>query len=251
MPVRRRLLLALFGLPALVPDAGAQSLLDQGRSLINQGGGSLPGTAGGARGRGLSAGEIAQGLKDALARGSEQTVARLGKPDGFLGDKAIRIPLPDTLARVQSALRTVGASGLADDLETRMNRAAEQATPLAKDLFLRAIRGLTVSDAQGILNGPADAATQYLRRTTGGELGAQMRPLIERALQQAGAMQAYDSMMGAYARIPGVPDARANVVDWTRDKGLDGIFHYIAREEADIRANPAARTTEILRKVFG
>lgn len=250
MTSRRNLLLAAFGLAVLPAAARAQGLLDQGRNLLNQGGVSLPG-AGGTKGAGLSATQIVQGLKDALSKGSEKTVARLGKAGGFLSDQAVHIPLPDSLKQVQSALKTVGASGLADDLETRMNRAAEAATPKAKELFLSAIRGMSVSDAQGILNGPADAATQYLRKTTGSQLGTQIRPMIETALQQAGAVKAYDSMLGRYAQLPGLPDLKANITDWTRDKGLDGIFHYIAAEEADIRANPAARTTELLRKVFG
>jgi hypothetical protein len=230
----------------------AQSLLDQGRNLLNQGGVAVPGASGGGtRGRGLSVADIAQGLKDALEKGSSAAVAKLGRPDGFLGDTAVRIPLPDTLARVQSALRSVGQSGLADDLETRMNRAAEQAMPAAKDLFVRAIRALSVSDANGILNCPADAATQYLRRTTGGDLGAKLRPPIELALKNSGAVAAYDRMMGSYRNLPGMPNVTADLTDWTRDKGLDGIFHYVAREEADIRANPGARTSELLRKVFG
>ncbi|MFM7344336.1 MAG: DUF4197 domain-containing protein [Tagaea sp.] len=242
---RRIFLLGAIALPAT---AQAQSLLDQGRNLLNQGGASVPG---GGRGRGLSVAEIAQGLKDALEKGAAAAVARLGRADGFLGDAAVKIPLPDTLARVQSALQSVGMSGMADDLQTRINRAAEQATPVARDIFLRAIRTMSVSDAQGILNGPNDAATQYLRRTTGADIGNQMRPHIDRALQSVGAIQSYERMMGAYRNIPGVPDARGNLSDWTRDKGLDGIFHYVAREETDIRANPGARTTELLRKVFG
>ena len=244
---RRTILLAALALPV---SAQAQSLLDQGRNLLNQGGVAVPGT-GGTRGRGLSASEIAQGLKDALEKGAAAAVARLGRADGFLGDAAVKIPLPDTLARVQSALQTVGLSGMADDLQTRLNRAAEQATPVARDIFLRAIRAMTLSDAQGILNGPNDAATSYLRRTAGGDIGNLMRPPIDRALQNVGAIQSYEKMMGAYRNIPGVPDARGDLADWTRDKGVDGIFHYVAREEADIRANPGARTTELLRKVFG
>lgn len=245
MLTRRALTLAALAFPAT---AGAQSLFDQGRNLLNQGGISLPGAA---RGTGLSLADITQGLKDALAKGSQATLARLGKADGFLSDQAVHIPLPDQLRQVQSALKLVGAAGLADDLETRMNHAAEQAVPKAKDIFLGAIRNMSVSDAKGILDGPTDAATQYLRRTTGTQIGAQIRPLIETALQQAGAVNAYDRMLGRYAQIPGMPDAKASIVDWTRDKGLDGIFHYIAQEEADIRANPAARTTELLKKVFG
>lgn len=246
--MKRRLF--LLGAVALPVTAQAQGLLDQGRNLLNQGGVSVPGT-GGTRGHGLSVAEIAQGLKDALEKGAAAAVARLGRADGFLGDAAVKIPLPDTLARVQSALQSIGMSGMADDLQTRINRAAEQATPVARDIFMRAIRSMGVSDAQGILNGRNDAATQYLRRTTGTDIGNQMRPPIDRALQNVGAIQSYERMMGAYRNIPGVPDARGNLSDWTRDKGLDGIFHYVAREETDIRANPGARTTELLRKVFG
>jgi hypothetical protein len=242
---RRSLLLGACALPAA---AQAQGLLDQGRNLLNQGGVSVPG---GTRGRGLSVTEIAQGLKDALEKGAAAAVARLGRADGFLGDAAVKIPLPETLARVQSTLQAIGMSGMADDLQTRLNRAAEQATPVARDIFLRAIRSMTLSDAQGILNGPNDAATQYLRRTAGSDIGNLMRPPIDRALQNAGAIQSYERMMSAYRNIPGVPDARGNLSDWTRDKGLDGIFHYVAREETDIRANPGARTTELLRRVFG
>jgi hypothetical protein len=253
MSMQRRVF--LLGASVAVVSASplvAQSLLDQGRNLLNQGGIAVPGSStGGTRGRGMSAADIAQGLKDALEKGSAAAVARLGRPDGFLGDAAVRIPLPEQLARVQAALRSVGQSGIADDLETRMNRAAEQAMTAAKDIFTRAIRAMTVSDATGILNGPADAATQYLRRTTGTELGNRLRPPIETALKSAGAITAYDRMMGSARNLPGVPNVTADLADWTRDKGLDGIFHYVAREEADIRANPAARTTELLRKVFG
>ncbi len=249
---RRRFLLGTGAATLAASPLAAQSLLDQGRNLLNQGGVAVPGgSTGSTRGRGMSAAEIAQGLKDALEKGSTAAVAKLGRTDGFLGDAAVRIPLPEQLARVQSALRSVGQSGLADDLETRMNRAAEQAMNAAKDIFVRAIRSMTVSDATGILNGPADAATQYLRRTTGSELGAKLRPPIEQALKNAGAVAAYDRMLGSYRNLPGVPNVSADLADWTRDKGLDGIFHYVAREEADIRANPAARTTELLRKVFG
>ena len=142
MTPRRNLLLAALGLGLLPAAARAQGLLDQGRNLLNQGGVSLPG--GGTRGAGLSVSEIVQGLKDALAKGSDKTVARLGKAGGFLSDPTVHIPLPDTLKQVQSALKAVGAAGLADDLETRMNRAAESATPKAKALFLSAIRGMSV-----------------------------------------------------------------------------------------------------------
>ncbi|MFN7192240.1 MAG: DUF4197 domain-containing protein, partial [Rhodospirillales bacterium] len=163
---RRRFLLGTGAATLAASPLAAQSLLDQGRNLLNQGGVAVPGSStGSTRGRGMSAAEIAQGLKDALEKGSTAAVAKLGRTDGFLGDTAVRIPLPEQLARVQSALRSVGQSGMADDLETRMNRAAEQAMNAAKDIFVRAIRGMTVSDATGILNGPADAATQYLRRT--------------------------------------------------------------------------------------
>jgi hypothetical protein len=139
---------------------------------------------------------------------------------------------------------------LTNDLKTRMNDAAEIATPKAKSLFLDAISTMTITDAQDILFGADNAATNYLRSRMGSALGVEIEPIIQSALNQAGAVQAYDSVMGQYQSLPFMPDVKANLTNHVVDKALDGIFYYVAQEEAAIRNNPAKRTTELLQKVF-
>ncbi len=217
-------------------------------NLLQQGLGLL--SSGGAKTGSLSQGEMGDGLKEALRVGTEAVVAQLGKTDGFNTDKAIHIPLPGQLATVQKALKAAGYSSLVDDLELKLNRAAEQATPKAKALFVDAISAMTIKDAQEILSGPDDAATQYFRKAMGPGLAKEMKPVVDATLAEAGAVQAYDSMMGQYKALPFMPDAKADLTQYVVDKGLDGIFHYVAKEEADIRTNPAARTTDLLKKVF-
>lgn len=240
---RLKTVCALVAALLLVAVSGwAQSnLLQQGLGLLS---------SGGSQSSSLSQGEMGDGLKEALRVGTEAVVSRLGKADGFYGDKAIHIPLPGQLATVQKALQAAGYSSLVDDLELRLNRAAEQATPKAKALFVDAISAMTISDAQQILNGPDDAATSYFRKAMGPGLAKEMAPVVDAALADAGAVQAYDSMMGQYKALPFMPDAKANLTDYVVEKGMDGIFHYVAKEEAAIRTNPAARTTDLLKKVF-
>ncbi len=151
---------------------------------------------------------------------------------------------------MDSALSTIGMNSLTDDLELRLNRAAEAATPKAKELFIAAISEMTIEDAKNILTGPENAATQHLRRTMGPGLGQEMQPLVQNALASAGAVKAYDTVMGQYSQIPFMPDVKANMNDYVVEKAMDGIFHYVGQEEAAIRANPAARTTDLLKKVF-
>lgn len=203
----------------------------------------------------LSNTEIISGLKEALDVSSKNVVSQLGTLNGFNNDSNIRIPLPQNLQKIDSALSAIGMNNLTADLETRLNRAAEAATPKAKALFLSAIQDMTINDAQQILTGPSDSATQYLRKAMGGQLETEMQPLIQSALSQAGAIQAYDQTVSRYEQIPFVSsisgNAKANLNSYVTDKAMDGIFYYVAQEEAAIRANPAKRTTEILQKVFG
>lgn len=195
--------------------------------------------------------QIGAGLKEALRVGSGTVVSQLGRLDGFNADPAIHIPLPNSFKTVQSTLKTLGMSAMLDDLELRLNRAAEQATPKAKELFLSAIDGMTLDDVMGIYNGPQDAATRYFQEKMSPQLGLEMKPIVDRALAEAGAVQAYDNVMGQYRSIPFVPDAKADLSSYVVEQGMNGIFHYLAQEEAAIRQNPVKRTTELLRTVFG
>lgn len=199
----------------------------------------------------LSNFEIGQGLREALTVGAERVVGQLGAQDGFNLDPEIHIPLPETLRKVQETLSAVGMASLVDDLELRLNRAAEYATPRAKALFFEAIEAMTLDDVRNILGGPDDAATSYFQGQMQGPLSDEMRPLVDQALNEAGAIRAYDNVMGEYDDIPFMPDVKADLTQHVLELGIAGIFKYIAIEEAAIRNNPVERTTDILRRVFG
>jgi hypothetical protein len=235
--------LALWAAPA----AGQGSLLDQAKgALKGMGGGS-----GGGMGSSLGTGEIAAGLREALKVGTERVVGQVGATDGYNGDPTIRIPLPGALKDVQKVLRKVGQAGLADDLELRLNRAAEAAAPEAKALFVDAISQMTLDDVEGIYNGPDDAATRYFQGKMTPPLAERMAPIVDRTLADVGAIRSYDAMMGQYKSLPFMPDVKADLTEYVVAKAMDGLFHYVAEEEAAIRNNPAARSTALLQKVFG
>jgi len=198
----------------------------------------------------LSHNDMVKGLKDALRIGSEHVVTQLSQKNGFNGDANIHIPLPSGLKKVKSSLSMVGLGGMMDDLELRLNRAAEAATPKAKRVFGNAIKSMSIADARSILDGPDDAATKYFTRKMSKPLAKQMRPMIDQALAQVGAIQSYERVMGRYQALPFMPDVKANLSQHVLDLTLHGVFHYMAKEEADIRKNPIKRTTTLLRKVF-
>lgn len=232
--------------------AADASFLDKLKSTVDSvtsGNGS--GNTGSATSQSLGTDQIIAGLKEALRVGAENVVAKVGAADGFNGDPAIHIPLPPKLAQAQDTLRKFGLSALADDVELKINRAAEAAAPKTKELFWKAVNEMTLEDAKAIYDGPTDAATQYFRKVATPELMATVEPVIDDALQQVGALNAYDSLTAQYKAIPFVPDIKSDIKGHATALTLDGIFHYLAQEEAAIRANPAARTTDILKQVFG
>ena len=199
--------------------------------------------------------DIAAGLREALRVGTETVVAQVGRSDGFNRDRNIRIPLPRRLDTLRGWMGKVGMGGSLDELEVRLNRAAEAAAPKAKRIFWQAIREMTLSDARAIFNGPPDAATQFFRAKMSPHLKTEMRPVIVTSLSRVGAIRRYDEIIDRYQRIPLAPklapDLKTALADHTLDGALNGLFHYLAKEEAAIRQNPAKRTTELLRKVFG
>ena len=221
----------------------AASWLDQAKDFVNTL--STSGTD-----KALSTDEIILGLKEALKVGSESVVAQLGQTDGFNADELIHIPLPEQLDTVKTLLDKAGFGFLLSDLELKLNRAAEAATPKAKALFMNAISEMSFDDVKNIYNGPDDAATQYFREKMSPALAEEMKPVIEDTLMEVGAVKAYDQVMDQYKSIPFVPDVKSDLTGHVIEKGMAGIFHYIAQEEAAIRQDPAKRTTEILKKVF-
>jgi len=230
--------------------AGAHSMagwLDVGKDL-------LKGTSSGGKtssSAGLSTLDMAAGLKEALTVGSGSVVSRLGKSGGFNNDPAVHIPLPGSLKTVKSALGKIGMGSMLEDLELKMNTAAEIATPKAKSLFIDAIAAMTVDDAKKIFNGPNDSATRYFQSKMSPQLTKEMSPIVQKSLANVGAVKSYDATMEQYEALPFVPDAKANLTEYIVQKSMDGIFHYLAIEEAAIRENPAKRTTALLKKVFG
>lgn len=201
--------------------------------------------------RGLSTSQIADGLKEALRVGSTTVVGNLGRQNGFNKDRVAHIYLPDNMAKVQNVLSKIGYGYYLDDLELKLNRAAEKATPKAKALFLNAIKQLTWQDVINIYHGPSDAATRYFQQKMTPPLKKDMRPVISGVLTEVGAIQSYERTISKYKSLPFVPDVRADMTDYAIDKTLNAIFYYLAKEEAAIRKDPAKRTTELLRKVFG
>ena len=200
---------------------------------------------------GPSSTEIRDAFKQALRMGTENVVNQLGTTGGFSADPIIHIPLPRQLQTVKTVLSKVGMTYLAEDLELKLNRAAEAATPKAKKLFFQAIQEMTFNDLMAIYNGPKDSATQYFRGKMSSSLKNEMRPIIDNTLSEVGALNAYDQFIGRYKSIPLVPDVKADLTEHVLEKGLDGIFYYMAEEESSIRENPARHTTKLLKKVFG
>ena len=245
--------LAILAATLLLPyPASAQSdWLKKGVEIMGQDQPEKPATESTTTAGGLTETEIGSGLKEALTVGTGRVVGQLGQTDGFNADEAIHIPLPAQLQTVKSALDKAGMGGVMDDLELKLNRAAEVATPRAKSLFVDSIQEMTLEDVQNIYQGPDDAATRYFQDKMSAPLAEEMRPIVSDSLAEVGAIQSYNTAMGQYKALPFIPDVQTDLTGYVVEKGMNGIFHYVAIEEAAIRANPAARSTELLKKVFG
>lgn len=199
----------------------------------------------------LSTDDVGSGLKEALRVGTETVVDNLGKADGFNLDPAIHIPLPDELNKVKGVLEKVGMDSMLTELELRLNRAAETATPKAKAMFVQSIKDMTLDDVMAIYNGPDNAATEYFKGKMSAPLAVEMKPVVDQSLSEVGAANAYSDVMARYNSIPLTPEVDADLSSYVIDKGMDGIFYYLAQEEAAIRKDPAKQTTALLKRVFG
>jgi hypothetical protein len=207
----------------------------------------------------ISNSQADSGLREALRVAAQHSVSLVGRTDGYFKDPAVHIPLPGFLNKAKKGLGLVGASGMLDDLELRMNRAAEAAAPKAYDIFVDAISKMTVTDAKDIVTGPNDAATQYLKRTSMAPLTEAFRPIVDQTLADAGAVKAYKATMDrmSSSSLGGMLGGGAkgaagfDLTGFVVQKALDGLFYYVGKEEAAIRTNPAERTTDLLKQVFG
>jgi hypothetical protein len=191
------------------------------------------------------------GLREALRIGSERVLSQVGVKDGYYSDSNIHIPLPRSIEKANKFAQKVGLDKTFRDLEKRMNRAAEQAAPRAKSLFIKAIKEMTLADVKQILNGTDDAATRYFESKMTPQLVRTMRPIIDASLNQVGAVRTYNDLTRQFQAIPFAPKINTDLSGYVVERGIAGLFFYLAKEEAAIRNNPAKRTTAILRRVFG
>jgi hypothetical protein len=198
----------------------------------------------------LTDSRISAGLKEALTVSTGKAVAATGKPDGFFKNEAIKILLPDKMQKYSDTMRLVGMGSQIDELELGMNRAAEQATPAAKQIFLDAVSKMTFADANQILHGDQTAATEYFRRQSSDQLTEAFTPIVHQALENVGVIKQYGRIMQNPA-MPLFGRAKFNLDQYVVAKTLDGLFYMLGQEEKRIRENPAAQTTALLKQVFG
>lgn len=203
-------------------------------------------------GTGITDAEAAQGIREALNQGVDKGISFLNKTDGFFGNDAYKLFLPPDAKKIENALRTIGMGSMVDKAILQINRGAEDAVGYAKPIFADAIKEMTISDALNIVRGPGDAATNYFRQKTTEKLTTAFTPVIKNSLDKVSATKYYADVVNTYNSLPTTfnkinPDLPSYVVG----KAVDALFDRIAKEEANIRQNPVARTTEILKKVFG
>jgi hypothetical protein len=200
---------------------------------------------------GLSDTKIGSGLKEALQIGTENAIHFTGKKDGYFLNQAIKILMPEKLRTFEKGLRAVGYGQQVDEFVLSMNRAAEKAAPFAKKIFWDAIGEMTFEDVRKILSGHDTAATDYFKGKTTNKLIEVFRPIVSNAMNEVGVTRQYKELVGRYENIPFVKKETFDLDHYVVNKALDGLLHMVGEEEKKIRKNPTARTTELLKEVFG
>ncbi|MCW3128300.1 MAG: hypothetical protein JWO03_3958 [Bacteroidetes bacterium] len=220
------------------------NLMDKAKGAVND--------ATGSSASGITQGDAASAIKEALNKGIKAGVDKVSAVDGYLGNPDIKIPMPSQAQAVESGLRSIGQGALIDKTIQQINHSAEQAAPQASQIFINAISQMNINDALSIVNNKQqDAATQYLKRTTTDQLVAAFKPIIKKVLDETKTTQLWSEVMGVYNKIPFHEPANTDLPDYVTHKALDGLFYMIAKEEAKIRKDPAGQASEIIKKVFG
>jgi hypothetical protein len=204
----------------------------------------------GSAGAGLSDAKIGAGLKEALQVATEKTVSLTGKTDGYFANQAIKILMPEKLRSFETGLRAVGYGGQIDELVLGMNRAAERAAPQARQIFFDAIGDMSFDDARKLLNGGDTAATEYFRGKTTPRLTTAFRPVVEQSMSQVGVSRQYKDLVGRFDSIPFAKSQAFDLDGYVVDRGLGGLFTVLGEQEKQIRTNPTARATDLLKEVF-
>ena len=199
----------------------------------------------------LSDSKLSSGLKEALRVGTTKTVNLTGRTDGYFRNEAIKILMPKNLRSLETGLRAIGYGPKVDDFVLSMNRAAEAAAPAARKIFVDAILAMSFDDARRIFSGGDTAATDYFKSKTTDQLTEAFRPAVEKTMEKNGVTRQYNALVGQYKSIPFAKKLDLDINKYVVSKALDGLFYTLAQQEKDIRKNPAARTTSLLREVFG
>lgn len=199
----------------------------------------------------LTNAEASGGLKEALTQGVGKAISTLGATDGFLGNKEVKIPLPNSLKKIEKGMKMMGMGKQSDELILKMNRAAEAAVPEAKVLLVDSIKKMSVADAKAILTGPNDAATQYFKKTTSEQMAAKFLPIVEKATANVQLAESYNKYAEMGSKFGVVKKEDANINQYVTKKALDGVYLMIAKEEAAIRQDPVGQASSLLKKVFG
>jgi len=199
----------------------------------------------------LTSDQVAKGLKEALVKGVSKGSDQVSQLDGYFKNPKIKIPFPPNVQKVETKLRQIGMGSQVDKFVMTLNRGAEDAAKGAKPIFISAITSMTIADAWNILKGEDDAATSYLKRTTSAQLLTKFRPVMTSSLDKVNATKYYGDVIGTYNKIPFVEKVNPDLKEYATQKAVDGLFFMIAKEEKNIREDPVARTTELLKKVFG
>jgi hypothetical protein len=199
----------------------------------------------------LTKDEVANGLKEALVNGITKGTDLTSKMDGYFKNPEIKIPFPQDVKKVEDKLRQLGMGSEVDRFVLTLNRGAEEAAKEAKPIFISAIKQMSIDDAFAVLKGQPDAATQFLKRTTSAQLKEKFKPVVQANLDKVNATKYYGDLITNYNRIPFISKVNPNLNDYATDMAIQGLFTMIAKEEKSIRQDPAARTSELLKKVFG
>jgi hypothetical protein len=199
----------------------------------------------------LTDSEMSSGLKAALNQGVDKAVNSLGLVNGFFGNQEVKIPLPDSLKKIEKGMKFIGMGDQSDELILKMNRAAEAAVPEAKALLVSSIKQMSLSDAKAILTGPEDAATQYFKKTTSAQMGEKFLPIVTKATDKVQLAQTYNKYAEMGSKFGVVDEEDANIERYVTNKALDGLYLMIAKEEAAIRKDPIGQASNLLKKVFG
>jgi hypothetical protein len=205
----------------------------------------------GSKTKGLTEKDAADGIREALVNGTGESVKQVSAINGYWANPEIKIPFPPEAKEMESKLKAIGMTRKVDEFNESMNRAAEKAANEAKPIFIAAIKGMTVRDAIHIVRGADNAATMYLKNTTSPELIGKFQPIIKTSLDNVNATRYWSDLISIYNKIPLVKKMNPNLSEYVTQRAIDGLFIMIAKEELKIRKDPVARTSELLKKVFG